>query len=559
MSMFRTLLAATFLALPVTAHSQGESQTWSNSFPDSRLGASIAVIGDTNGDGIHDFVVGAPDDSYFAPCRAGRAFLVDGASGTTRFTVYGDVAGNALGSQVAAAGDVNGDAIPDFLTAAPRAPYVGTQPGTVRVHSGADGAVLRAVGPSDPFAPFGSALAGGSDIDGDAVPDFFVATSLHFPAGSPVTRVTAFSGATGALLYELTNPIGAAETLELEFVGDLDGDGRHDLAIGSYGADVAGTNSGHVLVVSGASGAPILNVPGNDSFDWFGYSLASTGDISGDGVPDFAVGAPNDEIGAPSAGSVSLVSGADGARLWTAAGSFPSQRFGVSLARIDDLNVDGIPDVACGAWESLFHVAGTIEFCDGLTGASLSTLHGTDAAPIAEQLAGSPDTDGDGIGEVLSGVPWSMNLDNGRVSRIAPTPVATTTTHDIEGTITHYGAAILDSTGHAPWLVASGTTAPGGSLRLEVTNAIGGQPAAVLVGPTELGSKISVNGAALLTPPAAILITTLSGTGAGNGSLVWNVTVPAIPLPPLVHLQVLCGDPGSPLGFTPTRAARLKF
>lgn len=547
------------LSATAPAFGRGETQVWSNSFDEALLGTSIAILGDVNGDTIADFAVSAPDSSG-VPCRAGRVFVVDGVSGATIRTLYGTDATNSFGARVAAAGDVNGDSIPDLLTSAPIQPFSGTKPSRVRIHSGVDGTVLRDFVPVEEFSPFGIAIAGGHDIDADLVPDVFIVTTQYSNSGGiQLPSVEAFSGATGLRIYELPNPISGAFAFELEFVGDLDGDGVSDLAIGSYDSDTNGVNSGHVRVVSAATGVTLFDITGADSFDWFGFSLSALGDINGDGKPDFAAGAANDEIGAPSAGSVSVVSGATGARLWTTAGTYASQRLGYSVTRLADLNGNGIPEVVCGSFGWPTEFQGALDVRDGQTGALIYGLAATAGMPLGMRLVGSPDTDGDGKGEILNGSPWASETLTGRLSRINPSATAPPIALDIEGSIAHYGTATADSSGNLPHLEASGSTAPAGALNISIQNAIGGQLCAVLLGTVELGTKISPNGAALLTQPNLILIAPLSGSGAGNGSLSIPAIIPATPLPPHIHVQALCGDPGSPLGFTPTRAARLKF
>ncbi|MGH7313988.1 MAG: integrin alpha, partial [Candidatus Rokuibacteriota bacterium] len=85
---------------------------------------------------------------------------------------------------------------------------------------------------------------------------------------------------------------------------------------------------------------------------WFGFALTSLGDVDGDGAPDFAVGAPNQNVGANVAqGQVLVVSGVSGTILHTLNDPDPqaSASFGRALAGTGDVNGDGIPDVAVGA------------------------------------------------------------------------------------------------------------------------------------------------------------------------------------------------------------------
>ena len=100
-------------------------------------------------------------------------------------------------------------------------------------------------------------------------------------------------------------------------LGDLDGDGVTDLAVGANYDDTGGTSRGavHVLflnangtvkssqkIASGTGGGPTL---AND--DRFGSSVASLGDLDGDGVTDLAVGANFDDTGGTNRGAVHVL------------------------------------------------------------------------------------------------------------------------------------------------------------------------------------------------------------------------------------------------------------
>ena len=129
-------------------------------------------------------------------------------------------------------------------------------------------------------------------------------------AGAPgADRAYVFSGATRALLHTITDPQnkpGTAFGFALANVGDVDADGVTDLAVGARGVDQflplpcpigpcnAAPEQGRAFVFSGATGALLRTLsPGGVDFLAFGFSLAGLGDVSGDGVPDIAVGRPD--------------------------------------------------------------------------------------------------------------------------------------------------------------------------------------------------------------------------------------------------------------------------
>ncbi len=151
-------------------------------------------------------------------------------------------------------------------------------------------------------------------------------------------------------------------------LGDLDGDGAPDMAVGAIGDDVSGSAAGavHVLFLNpdgtvkraAEINASTPNGPSFATNDNFGRSLAALGDLDGDGVTELAVGAQNDDAGAENAGAVHLLYlNSDGTvkRTVEINASTPNgpsllhgDRFGWSLAALD-LDGDGTKDLAVGA------------------------------------------------------------------------------------------------------------------------------------------------------------------------------------------------------------------
>ena len=155
----------------------------------------------------------------------------------------------------------------------------------------------------------------------------------------------------------------------LASVGDLDGDGIGDLAVGAWGDDTGGNYRGavHVLFLNAdgtaASTTKIAHQTGGGPTladdDRFGSSVASLGDLDGDGIGDLAVGAWGDDTGGSYRGAVHvLFLNADGTAASTTniahqTGGGPTladfDRFGSSVASVGDLDGDGIGDLAVGA------------------------------------------------------------------------------------------------------------------------------------------------------------------------------------------------------------------
>ena len=73
--------------------------------------------------------------------------------------------------------------------------------------------------------------------------------------------------------------------------GDVNGDGFADLIVGASDDDNNGLGSGSARVLSGADGSDLLNFDGDSADDRFGSSVSGAGDVNGDGLADFIVGA----------------------------------------------------------------------------------------------------------------------------------------------------------------------------------------------------------------------------------------------------------------------------
>ncbi|MBL8801997.1 MAG: VCBS repeat-containing protein [Planctomycetes bacterium] len=259
----------------------------------SRFGASLEPLGDWNGDGRQEFIVGAQNAASNGQ-DSGRAYVFDGdpSVATPLYTYDGSAPNEYYASDVGAAGDIDGDGVGDFAIGNPIHPVAAQfRFGRVRLFSGATGALLRdLLGPNSVNGPsgFGTSLANVGDINGDGRSDMLVGAPYCRNAPLPTTSLglaRVHSGLDGAVLYEvvgeenddqLGNFVGA--------VGDIDGDAAPDFQIAVHGA-------AYTSIVSGRTLDAVFAISGG-TFSYIGYAACALGDVNGDGLGDFAISSP---------------------------------------------------------------------------------------------------------------------------------------------------------------------------------------------------------------------------------------------------------------------------
>ncbi len=393
---------------------------------------------DINGDGYDDVVVGAYFSNPGGRTAAGTVsvFLgsAAGIAATAASVLEGALANDFFGYSVANAGDVNGDGYADVVVGARGASPGGrSSAGVAKVFLGSATGIQAA--PSwvyegtDERDAFGTSVASAGDLDGDGYADIVIGA----PGASPGLRNAAgtasvFRGsATGtertvARVLEGSAPLDYFG-ISVASAGDVNGDGHADLVVGAFASDpggrlAAGTASVFLGSPSGISATAVQVFEGGAADDYFGSSVASAGDVNGDGYADVVVGAmyaSPGRRGSAGAASVFLGSATGIAERATRVleGVSSGDFFGRSVASAGDVNGDGYADVVVGAENADLPArtnAGTATvFFGSATGVALTptrVLEGQAANNgLGRSVAGAGDVNGDGYADIVAGAP----------------------------------------------------------------------------------------------------------------------------------------------------------
>ena len=319
------------------------------------------------------------------------------------YTFNGDSEGDQFGRSVSGAGDINGDGRADLIIGGPNDENNGINSGSVRVFSGIDGSVLYTFN-GDAGNFFGNSVSGAGDVNGDGTPDLIVGAPSSFNNGTTAGYARVLSGSDGSVLYNFDG-----DNIDDRFgdsvsgAGDVNGDGRADLIVGTnagdtivaIGPDATRTVSlrGSARVLSGSDGSVLYNFDGDDSF---GFSVSGAGDVNGDGRDDLIVGVPRNDISAIS-GSAQVLSGTDGSVLYNFDGD--GGDFGVLVSSAGDVNGDGFADLIVSAG------VGSVRVFSGIDGSVLYTFDGDADNFFAFSLSCAGDVNGDGMADMIIGAP----------------------------------------------------------------------------------------------------------------------------------------------------------
>ena len=375
---------------------QSEVHQTSGAHDVDRLGTQVDGLGDVNGDGFDDAIVGAHlEDAQGAD--SGAAYVISGKDGSRLHSLTGDAAGDGFGYSVSSAGYIDFDNRPDFVVGAPGGGYA-------RVFSGATGTVLATL----PGAHNASwCVRDVGDVNADGRDDIGVGTWDDSSIGTNNGVLRVYSGLDWSLVFELYGNPWERYGASVAGLGDVDGDRHDDFIVGAIGL-----GGGTVYVHSGSDGSVLFSLHGDSPGDLLGWSVDGGLDCDFDGVPDWVVGAPGHDSWS---GYARVYSGATGAILYTEYGEAESST-GISVAMTRDLDGNDSPDVLVGAESAdgeflgvITPSAGRVQVLDGFGGWESARFMGKQVASgFGASVAGAGDANGNGFGELIVGAPTTI-------------------------------------------------------------------------------------------------------------------------------------------------------
>jgi hypothetical protein len=247
---------------------------------------AVSGVGDVNGDGVPDLLVGAPGTAK----TAGHAYVISGRTHRVIRVLSAHRRGDLFGDGTAQTGDLNGDGVDDLIVGASG---VTAGHGAAYVYSGRTGTRLLRIRGERGNAAFGQFfVAGVGDLNGDGVPDLYVGDYGSNNAGQAGGFAAVYSGIDGSRLHAWRGAAGEGMGPGRS-AGDVNGDGVLDIIVGNYTSSDGAPAAGKVQVFSGATGARLRTITSTTPQENLGFDAVGIGDTNGNGTPDFLISAAN--------------------------------------------------------------------------------------------------------------------------------------------------------------------------------------------------------------------------------------------------------------------------
>ncbi len=399
----------------------------------SYFGVSVASAGDVNGDGYSDVIAGA--DMYTNGfSQAGKVFVYFGSKwglpATASWTAESDKVNSMLGHSVSSAGDVNGDGYSDIIVGAYGYINGQTDEGKVFVWyggplglgpNGNPGNADWSVESDQAYAQMGWSVSTAGDVNGDGFSDVIIGAPGFFNNFTSEGGAFIFLGsASGLAITPAVTVVSGADGANLGYsvstAGDVNGDGYADVIAGAPGFSSGNsqTYEGKVLVfhgsATGVSPTPDWTKESNQASAQLGWSVASAGDVNGDGFSDIVAGAPNYDYSGGAFIFNGSAAGLSTEPTWSYISNQGESSLGNSVSTAGDVNGDGYSDVIIGARyydHEQVNEGKAYLFYGNPSGPSLNPDWTSESNQVAAlygySVATAGDVNGDGYSDVIIG------------------------------------------------------------------------------------------------------------------------------------------------------------
>lgn len=287
--------------------STSSSTTLESNQASALLGWSVSSAGDVNGDGYGDVIIGAPDYDN-GQSNEGVVFLylgsATGVSSSSAQTIQRNISGAEFGWSVAYAGDVNGDGYSDVIVGAAHYTNGQTDEGAAFVYYGNgsrfNSSTILEINQANAY--FGRSVAGAGDVNGDGYSDVVVGAIEYQNGQTDEGAAFVFHGSSSGISTTAATRLEENNSnsdfgYSVASAGDVNGDGYSDVIVGAYNFTNGQTSEGAAFIYHGSSGGlsttATTQIEKNESGAELGYSVSSAGDVNGDGYSDVIVGVRN--------------------------------------------------------------------------------------------------------------------------------------------------------------------------------------------------------------------------------------------------------------------------
>lgn len=391
---------------------------------------SVAPAGDVNGDGFADVIISVYI-SEFGICKSGNAFLYYGTkSGVSALPVWTGTCNQVeanYGASVAYAGDVNGDGYADVIVGASHFSNGQSNEGAAFVYYGSPTGLSKTPNwnaeSNQANAFFGASVSTAGDVNKDGFSDIVIGAPMFDNGETNEGRAFVYFGSANGLSV-MTAWTAESDQVSANFgktvasAGDVNGDGYSDIVIGAPNYDNGQVNEGRAFIFSGTimgvASAPSWTGESNQAEANYGNSLASAGDVNGDGFGDVVIGANRYDETLSNVGKIYVYLGsANGFSLypdWTFTGDQLDGNLGISVSGGGDINGDGFHEIVIGSYTGSedSHKGKVYIFNGSRRGMTLdiTTINNENYpnATLGNSVATAGDINGDGYADVIAGV-----------------------------------------------------------------------------------------------------------------------------------------------------------